>query len=102
MCIQGPRATGGETHERGCASSRLSGAGRRTSSARLDLFSRELMKPSALGDKFAQQAVGILVRPPLPGALRVGKIDVHRRLVRIPCGNPRVGKKVSDTFSFLP
>ena len=50
----------------------------------LDRLSRELMKPSALGEKFSQQAVGILVRPPLPGTLRVGKIDAHRRLVRIP------------------
>src|SRR5207247_3939544 len=47
----------------------------------LDLASRELIKPRARGKKLAQQAIGVLVRPPLPGTLRVGKIDAHLRLL---------------------
>src|SRR2546427_7133443 len=48
----------------------------------LDLFSRELIEPRARGEKLAQQAIGVLVRSPLPGTMRVRKVDAHLRLLR--------------------
>src|SRR5438445_4430782 len=48
----------------------------------LDLFSRELIEPRARGEKLAQQAIGVLVRAPLPGTMRVRKVDAHLRLLR--------------------
>ena len=48
----------------------------------LDHFQRELIKPRALGKKLAQQAIVVLVRSPLPGAMRMDKVDAHLRLLR--------------------
>src|SRR5437016_6659605 len=48
----------------------------------LDLFSRELIEPRALGEKLAQQAIGVLVRAPLPGTMWMRKVDAHLRLLR--------------------
>jgi hypothetical protein len=42
-----------------------------------DLFARELSKPRALGKELVQQAIGVLVRPSLPGTMRMGKVDPH-------------------------
>ena len=43
----------------------------------LDVASREAIEPRACGKELAQQPVGVLVRAPLPGTLRMGKVDTH-------------------------
>ena len=48
----------------------------------LDLGARQPSEPRAFGKELAQQAIGVLVRAPLPGRMRVRKIDAHRRLLR--------------------
>ncbi len=37
-----------------------------------------------LGQVLAQQAIGILVGPPLPGAVQIGKEDLDREMLRQP------------------
>src|SRR5438105_15549730 len=41
----------------------------------LDLFGGPAREVGAFGEVLAQQAVGVLVRPALPGAVRVGEVD---------------------------
>ena len=48
----------------------------------LDPTPRDPIEPGACGTELAQQPVGGLVGAPLPGALRVSKVDPHLRLLR--------------------
>ena len=43
----------------------------------LDLGSRQMSEPRALGEELPQQAVGVLICPPLPGRMRMGKVHLH-------------------------
>jgi hypothetical protein len=47
-----------------------------------DLASRDAIELGAGGKELPQQSVRILVRAPLPGTLRMGKVDLHLRLLR--------------------
>ena len=48
----------------------------------LDLGTGDLLKSRPLRKELAQQPVGVLIRPPLPGTLGMGKVDPHLRLLR--------------------
>ena len=48
----------------------------------LDLASRQSSEPRAFGKDLAQQAIRVLVRPPLPGRMWMRKIDPHLGLFR--------------------
>src|SRR5437879_1682808 len=48
----------------------------------LDLRAGQLSKPCPLGKELAEQPIGVLVRPSLPGRMWMGKIDSHLRLFR--------------------
>src|SRR5207245_8794933 len=43
----------------------------------LDVLSRELIEPRPLGEKLAQQAIGVLIRAPLPGTMRVCEVHLN-------------------------
>ena len=47
----------------------------------LDLASRQPREPRPFGEELAQQAVGVLICAPLPGGMRMGKIDPHLGLL---------------------
>ena len=47
-----------------------------------DLGARESSEPGAFGKELAQQAIRVLVRPPLPGRMGMRKIHPHLRLFR--------------------
>jgi len=46
-----------------------------------DLPPRYAMKLGTGGKELPQQAVRVLVRPPLPGTLGMGKVDLHLGLI---------------------
>src|SRR2546426_4422164 len=48
----------------------------------LDVLSRELIEPRTRGEKLAQQAIGVLIRAPLPGTMRVCEVHLNLRLLR--------------------
>src|SRR3990172_4070465 len=44
---------------------------------RIQLLLREAAQVGALGQVLAQEAVGVLVDATLPGAVRIGEVDLH-------------------------
>ena len=48
----------------------------------LDMFSRELIEARALGEKLAQQPIGVLVGSSLPRTMRMREVDLNLRLLQ--------------------
>jgi hypothetical protein len=48
-------------------------------SYRVELFLREPAQVSALGQVLAQQAISVLVDPPLPGTVGISEVDLYAR-----------------------
>ncbi len=58
----------------------LAGSGVQLPGNRIQLFLRETIQVTPLGQVLPQQTIGVLVDAALPGAVWIGKIDLH------PCG----------------
>ena len=73
----------------------------------LELGLRNLRKVHAFGPLLTDQAIGVLVVGPLPGAVRVGEIDLDadppiQRLVSGCCLAPGIRQGLAEAFEGAP